>query len=740
MDAEVLLNELDLKKIIFKVYQKKWQILAITLFAFFAAFIYTFNTPPRYLTNALIQVDSQLGSANNMQQILSSAETPFMANSQASPADIEIALIKSRFILQSVIEKLGLNITVTPHYFPIIGFTIASRHQNDLNKPLFGLSKFAWGGEQIKIANFDVQDDATGIHFRLRKENGDDYSLYLPDGRKILHGKLNEQVKTPQGSEPFVGIRINTLNANPGTNFDIALRLNDDVLKELNNNLSIVDLGDRSKTKTGVLQLSYEGNNPKDIPTILNTIVDFAITRNVEKKSAEASKTLDFLNRQLPSVRKSLQHAETELNLYRAQNGTIDISQEARIALMQLSAIEKNIAEVKLKKVEMLQELTPKHPIMIALTRKQSQLMKEIVNIENRIKSLPITDQKALSLERDVKVKDQLYLLLLNKIQQLQVLKAGTLSDVRILSAATIPIIPLPSHRNFTLFSSALLGFVIGIVLILLRELFQHRVDDPELVESRLKIASFAIIPHSVKQKELSHEMKRKIHLHQPFILARIAPKDIATEGIRSLRTILQFTLAQSKNNIVSILGARPSIGKSFVAINLAQVLVDSGKRVLLIDSDMRKGKIHASLAQNKSPGLAELLAHENDYTDHFIHHISEGFDFIAAGDYPKHPSELLLTPRLERLLNRCSKTYDVVVIDTPPILAVTDSIIIAKHTAINLMVIGIGTDQMEEIELTVKRVKKNGIEIQGLVFNNKAIAQKNFGPYNYYYQYQSSS
>lgn len=739
MDAEVLLNELDLKKIIFRIYQKKWQIIAIAACTFCLAFIYTFNTPPRYLTSALIQVDSQLGSANNMQQILSNAETPFMANSQASPADIEIALIKSRFILQSVIEKLGLNIKVTPRYFPIIGFTIARRHQEELNKPFLGLSQFAWGGEQIEVANFAIHNNELGIHFRLRKDEGDRYSLYLPDGKQLLHGKINQQLKTVDNIDPFVSIRINSLKANAGTNFDIALRLNDDVLKELNSNLSIVDLGDRSKTKTGVLQLSYEGNDPKAIPNILNTIVDFAITRNVEKKSAEASKTLDFLNRQLPSVHKSLQKAETELNLYRAQNGTIDISQEARIALMQLSAIEQSIAEVKLKKVEMLQELTPKHPFIIALTRKQNQLQKEIVNIENRIKTLPITDQKALSLERDVKVKDQLYLLLLNKIQQLQVLKAGTLSDVRILSPATIPLLPLPSHRNFTLFTATLLGFVIGIALTLLRELFQRRVDDPEHVEARLKIPSFAIIPHSLKQKELSHEMKRKIHLHQPFILARTAPKDIATEGIRSLRTILQFTLAQSRNNMVSILGARPDIGKSFVAVNLAQVLVDSDKRVLLIDSDMRKGKIHASLAQNKSPGLAELLAHENDYTDHVIHHISEGFDFIAAGDYPKHPSELLLTPRLENLLTRCSKDYDVVVIDTPPILAVTDSIIIAKHTSINLMVVGIGTDQMEEIELTVKRVKKNGIEIQGLVFNNKAISQKNFGPYNYYYQYQSN-
>lgn len=743
MDAEVLLNELDLKKIVFKIYQKKLQVLIITLLTFIGTFLYTVNTPPHYLSSALIQVDNQLGSANSMQQILSSAETPLLSNSQASPADIEIALIKSRFILQSVIEKLGLNIAVQPHYFPVIGHFIAHHHQGELNQPLWHLNQYAWGGEKVEVTQFSVDEEAQGLNFRLQKEDNNAYRLYLPDGTLLLKGNVSETVETPPGMLPHVKIYIKQFEANPGTEFDLSLQLNDDILQTLNANLSIKDLGERSKTKTGVLQIAYEGSKPKSIPKILNTIIDFAIARNIEKKSAEASKTLDFLNRQLPSVNKSLQLAETELNLYRAKHGTIDISEEGRIALGQLANLEQHIAEVKLKQVEVLQELTPAHPIVIALKHKQTQLQKEVANIENQIRKLPITDQKALSLERDVKVKDQLYLLLLNKIQQLQVLKAGTLSDVRILSPATVPINPLPSHRTFTLFSITLLGFVISIALILMRELFQRRVDDPDHVESRLKINSFAIIPHSQKQKEIVHEMKRKIHLHQPFILARSAPKDIAIEGIRSLRTILQFTLLQSRNNMVSILGARPSIGKSFVAINLAQVLADSGKRVLLIDGDMRKGRIHLSMSRSKHPGLAELLARDDapPFEDQYdcISKIDDNLDFIAAGDYPRHPSELLLAPRLEQLLKYFNSQYDIVVIDTPPILAVTDSVIIAKHTAVNLMVVGIGTDQMEEIELTVKRVKKNGIEIQGLVFNNKSQSQKHFTPYNYYYQYSST-
>lgn len=735
--AETLLEEFDFRKIFYKLIDHKWLILAVTSLCFLLGMFYIINLPPKYVSTALIQVDSQLGTANNMQQMLGSMSTTFSPGGQASPADIEIALIRSPFILQSVMEKLHLNVTVHPYHFPYVGDALARHHHEEgVSKPLFGLSQFAWGGEKIELQNFEASNLFEGSHFRLRAEGGNKYSVFTTDGVLLLHGTIGKPI-TQHDEMTQIKIFVKELKANPGTYFDIALRHGDDVVKQISQNLSIVDLGTKDKTKTGVLQLTYQGNNPAFIPKILDTIIDYAIQRNIEKKSAEASKTLDFLNRQLPNVRKSLENAETDLNEYRATSGTIDISQEAKIILMQLSAVEQSIADARLKKVEMLQELTPEHPFVIALTRKQSQLHKEVINLESKIKSLPRTDQRALSLERDVKVKDQLYLLLLNKIQQLQVLKAGTLSDIRILNQATTPIMPLPTHKLFTLLVFILFGFILSLGLIFLRDLFQHGVSDTELVEDRLGIPTFAIIPYSMKQKQYNREMKRRLDMHRPFVLAQIAPKDIAIEGIRSLRTMLQFTLEQAENNIISVLGPSPGIGKSFLSTNLARILVDSGKRVLLIDCDMRKGKTNQYLGQKKTPGFSELLTGKKQTAD-VISHVDSRFDFIACGDYPKHPSEILMTEQLKVLLKQFSQEYDIVIIDTPPVLAVTDGVIIAKQAATNLMIIGSGTNHLEELELMVKRVKRNGVEIHGLVFNNNVQTKREYGQYNYYYAYEN--
>ena len=517
------------------------------------------------------------------------------------------------------------------------------------------------------------------------------------------------------------------------------MRHTDEVLKGLSLGLAINDLGEKSKTKTGVLQLSFQGRDPEFIASVLNTIIDFAIQRNIEKKSAEASKTLEFLNRQLPNVHKSLEKAETVLNVYRAKNGTIDISQEAKNMLMQLATIEQNIAQLRLKKVEMLQELTPQHPYVISLTRKQDQLQKEVSAFEKKIRSLPLTDQKALSLERDVKVKNQLYLLLLNKIQQLQVLKAGTLSDIRVLSRATIPITPLPDHKGFILFASILCGLILSLMIIFLRDVFKKSISSVEEVEQQLAIPTFAIVPYSQNQNRYMQEMRKHKNNQHSYVLAKCESSDIAIEGIRGLRTLLQHSLLKASNNIISIMGASPNIGKSFISVNLSQVLVDTKKRVLLIDCDMRRGKMHNYFKAKKSPGFSNLLT-EAYAMDDIIRHVDDYFDFIPAGDYPKNPSELLLTPRLDVIMQQFAKSYDVVIIDTPPVLAVTDAILIAKLTSINLLVIGYGKDQIEELEITVKRIRKNGLNIEGLVFNTREAIKGDYMQYNYYYAYENNN
>jgi tyrosine-protein kinase Etk/Wzc len=736
--AENLLSDIDVKLIFYKLYENKWIIAFVTIIALALGTLYTFNKVPKYISTALIQVDSQLGSANNMQQLLGNMGISLSPLERASPAEIEIALIKSRFILKSVVDKLNLNIAVTPHYFPVIGRGWARHtHNNVVATPLFGLSKFAWGGEEVLVDTFELTSALYDKNFRVRAEGNGLYSLYWGD-TLLLKGRVRQTVQTAENIEPHIKIKIASIKANAGTEFTIVKRNPDDVVAELAQSLSLIDLGDKIKAKTGVLQLTYQGNNPQILPVILNTIIDFAIQRNIEKKSAEASKTLDFLNVQLPEVKRNLDEVETALNEYRARSGTIDIAQEAKIILTQLSTVEQSIADLKLKRVELLQELTPQHPFIIALAQKQIQLQSEADSLETKIRTLPHSDQRAISLERTVKVKNQLYLLLLNSIQQLQVLKAGTLSDIRVLTGATTPIVPEPKHKSFTLLLSLILGLFFSATFIFLKEYFHNTINNHEMIEERLGIATFCILPYCRKQKEIEARIRRRINPTEYSVLVHQAPKNMTSEAFRSLRTMLQFHFESAENNIISVLGATSSIGKSFTSVNLAHVLSEAGKKILLIDADMRKGHMNLQVGTKKSPGLAELLAGTQTVAK-VTNKLHKNFDFIPSGEYPSHPSELLISEYSNQLISQLSQQYDYVIIDTPPILAVTDGIVIARRATTNLLVIGGGSNVVEEIEITVKRAKKNGVQIHGLIFNQVTPTKSAYSNYNYAYAYEES-
>lgn len=732
---ESSIDEIDLKELFLYFKDHRWFILTVTSIVFMLGIIMALRVPASYNSSALIQIEGQ-SSSSNMQQLLGSMGFELASKEQASVVDIESALINSRYILTPVIEKLGLNIVVSPHYYPIIGSFISHSPDKELSKPFFGLSKYAWGGEKIQLKKFEVDNFYESKRFVIRADGNDHYSL-LFKGDLILHGVVGKLAETQNALMPHVKMLISELKANQGTQFYIVRNPTENSLNTLSQGLSIVDIGVKDKSRTGVLEISLQGADPHTLPVILNTVVDYTIQKNIEKKSAEASNLLLFLNKQLPIVKNNLDIAETNLNNYRAQSGSINMSEEAKILLTQLASVEQAIEESRLKKVEILQDLTPEHPFVITLVQKIEQLEKEASDLKNRIKLLPKADQKAVSLEREVKVKEQMYALLLNKIQESQVLQAGMLSDVRILDKATIPLHPLPVHRSFILLVSIMAGFMIAIFILFLRKLSQKGLGDPAMVEEQLGITAFAIIPYSKQQSDIQRNIQ--LNSKKVSILSYNNPKDISVEAIRSLRTVLQFSLMTAKNNVIGILGASPNIGKSFVSVNLAQVLVDSGKRVLLIDADMRKGKICQYFGLQPAPGLSELLSNKSQI-ENVTNNINDSFDFIATGKYPVNPSELLLNNKLQNELEKLSALYDLIVIDTAPVLAVTDGIIIAKLAATNLMVIGAESDNIKELTLATNRIKKNGIEIDGLVFNSKNRSKKSSGQYNYYYAYEEET
>jgi tyrosine-protein kinase Etk/Wzc len=212
----------------------------------------------------------------------------------------------------------------------------------------------------------------------------------------------------------------------------------------------------------------------------------------------------------------------------------------------------------------------------------------------------------------------------------------------------------------------------------------------------------------------------------------------MAIESLRSLRTVVHFAVA--KNNIILITGPSPAIGKSFIAANFAAIMAQMGKSVVLIDADMRRGHLHQFFELNRGLGLSEYLQGKEHSIDTLCHKTEiDGLDFINTGTIPPNPAELLLNERFNTLMDELSRSYDFVLIDSPPLLAATDGVIIGRKAGLSLMIARYGHTDIKELELATSRLIQAGVSVQGVVFNDIQQGSGTSYGYQYGYQYRSS-
>jgi tyrosine-protein kinase Etk/Wzc len=281
-------------------------------------------------------------------------------------------------------------------------------------------------------------------------------------------------------------------------------------------------------------------------------------------------------------------------------------------------------------------------------------------------------------------------------------------------------------------------GLLLGVLLAFARKALRQGIVDPAAAERATGLAVRAIVPHSDRQVALMRERKTAQPGAQP-VLSAVDPSDMAAESMRSLRTALQFALMESPNHVIAIGSPRPGVGKSFVTVNLARVFADAGKRVLLLDADLRNGSLHNYLGIHITPGLAEFIAGSVPVADALHKAALPGIDFIARGSPPSNPSELLGSDRFRDMVGDLSGSYDVVLVDLPPILAVTDAALVGRVAGVNLLVIRAAWHPVRELQLAVKAYAENGVRLSGLVFNDVPQGKGGPGGYAYQYSYQYS-
>jgi len=726
-------DEIDLREYLGVIIEARWLVLGITAAVFALGLLYIIAATPIYRSDTLLQVEDTKPTLSGLDDI-SSALTGEV------PAIREIEIIRSRSIIGAAIDQLGLAIKATPDYFPVFGASSARKFNsnnvgNKLANPVWGLGSYAWGGERINVQRLDVPRELEGEDLTLVAGVDGGYHLYGPDKELLVNGEVNKLSSGKTEDQKSIDVFIADLFARQDTHFKLVRYSREKIIEELQDELNIEEKG----KKSGILKIALEGKDPILTAKILDAIANTYLRQNVERKSLEAERTLVFLNKQLPQLKGTLDDAETNLNNYRAKSGKIDLTLETQGILDQSADIEKNIQTLQLEKTKLQQRFTSNHPSILGINRQIADLQADKARLEKEIKGLPATEQESVKLTRDVKVANELYLLLLNKAQELKVVKAGTIGNVRILDTAIVPDEAVKPKKLLILMLSLFGGGLIGVIAAFIRKGLFHGLEDPNEIENRFGIPVYANILHSKAQERLERKLKRENSETLP-ILASEASDDMTIEALRSLRTSLQFAMMNSKNNIIAIGGPAPGIGKSFISVNFTHVLAGTGKKVLLIDGDMRKGHLHKYFSHTREKGLSEVLSGSMD-AKKAIHKVeNHNISFLSAGIVPPNPSELLTSENYSQLIEKLSKEYDLLIIDTPPILAVTDAVIISQSAGIFFLILESNKHQVGEIEHSLKRMEHNGIRAHGIILNNVHLASTKYGyggnRYSYQYKY----
>src|SRR5690554_887983 len=717
-------DEIDLLALLGTLWDGKWLIAAVTiLFTAFGVF-YALIQPPVYRANALVQVEEKQGGLPGMESLAGILDAP-------SNAATEIELIKSRRVLGEVVKNLGLDISVTPDYFPVVGATLARRHggaPGELAEPRWG-DGYAWGGEKLTITRMDVPG-GTGAYTLVAGTNNR-WQLFDEDDELVLEG----QVDTPADANGY-GLMVTELNAHPGTRFNVAKRSQYAATIDLQRGVSAAEKGKGS----GIIELAFEHTNPAMAEAILAEVGRNYVRQNVERASAEAAQSLEFLRKTLPEVKQDLELAEHRLNQYQIQEETIDIGAEGSAVLEQIVNLETQISELEFQRAEIEQRFQSTHLRYKAWASQMAELKSRRAELDTRLGRLPETQQELIRLHRDVEVGNEIYLQMLSNIQQLDIARAGTVGNVRVVDDAVVNTqAPVKPKRALIAAVALLLGGMIGTGIVLVRAMLNRGIENPDDIE-KLGLPVYATIPLSETQETMAKK-KRGRKEATAGLLAVINPADLAVESLRSLRTSLHFGMMDARNNILMISGPSPGVGKTFVSVNLAAVMAMTNQRVLLVDGDLRRGFSHDVFSVSNQKGLSDVLAGKLTRQDATQQSGVAGLDFISRGTVPPNPSELLMSKRFDEFLQQVSESYDLMIVDTPPILAVTDAAIVGKHAGTTMLVTRFGANPAKELEFTKRRFEQNGIEVKGVIFNavEKKASNLGYGTYGYYtYDYKS--
>jgi tyrosine-protein kinase Etk/Wzc len=706
------------------IVDNRWLVIAIAAVILALGVAYAFIARPVYEANLLIQVEDYGDSAKNPLGGDNSAGALFNVKSSASA---EMEIIRSRLVVGKAVDSTLLFIDARPRYLPIVGNWLARRAKALSDPGFLGFGGYVTGTEKIDVSVFDVPQALEGSQFQVMALGNGRYELFHPELSQPLQGTVGAPlVRNTQFGQ--LALLITSLEGRPGAEFTLHRFSRLATITNLQTNLKLSEKGRQS----GIIDATLQSGDPRRLTFILNEVGRQYVRQNVERRAAEAQKMLAFLDVQMPQFKKQLEQAEDAFSRYRNQQGTVNLDEESKVVLNRSVDLQSKLVDAQQRRLELIARFTTAHPAVKTLDEQIASWKREIADLNAHIRTMPSVQQDALRLERDAKVAYDVYQSLRNNVIQLELVREGKVGNVRLIDEAALPEWPVAPKRPLVVGVALLLGLFAGVGAALARSAFNRAIRDSQEIEAQTGLNVFSTIPLSAHQVELARRAVNKepgVHL-----LSAVSPTDVAIESLRSLRTALQFAMLEAPNNRVLVTGATPGVGKSFLSSNLAAILASAGKRVLLIDADMRKGHLNALFGLAREQGLSEVIAGTLKPSEAVHRNVMPHLDFLATGLLPPNPAELMMSAAFAHTLDELSSQYDLVVVDTPPVLAAADTLGMASQAGTLLLVARSGQTQMGELHEAAKRLAHVGRRVSGVLFNAVDLTRRYYGSYGYKY------
>lgn len=731
-------DEIDLMALLFAILRGWKVIVFFAVLGLVIGILYSRYVNPTFKSDALIQIEE-----NSKGVAALGADISELIGSEVSKAQAEAELIRSRMILEPVVNLLHLRIRLSDPNIGALDRIKSNSTDTQINKPE-GVSLKTEDGE-VKISQFNVSQEYLNRPFTLtRSATG----FVLTNGFDDFKGQIGK-AHLFKGTDGQIQIKIDDLPAD-GYSVNITKQSLQTTTDQINSALSVVEKG----KQTGIIQLSMTGANQQQTSLILKQIILSYIDQNQSRGSEETTKTISFMETQIPTLKKKLEDSEAVFNDFRKKYGTIDVGKEAELLLTENSQIDAQLNELKLKKADLTTYYTEEHPLVVQINEQLAVLNARKNEIDDTIAGLPEIQREFLQLSADTTINREIYLTLLKNYEQLKIVKAGQIGFARIIDLPISTYKAIAPKKLQIMILAMLLGAMLGTMLVLLRNMLRNVVKDPERIEGKTGVPVVATIPRSPLLTRLSKNKKAPNRL-----LAYVDNNSLSYEAIKSLRTNLMFGMpvegrAGQRAKVILVTGESPGVGKSFISANLTEVFAQLDKKVLIIDADMRLGELHRMFSMSQDNGLADYLSQDKTHLSKSNTQIAEvitsqetnnlasfiyatgidNVDFMPRGQHPRNPASLLANGSFNHLMAELNLHYDYIVIDSPPVLAASDAMILAQHADKVLMVTRYDDSIEGQLVYAVNQMNKANIKVDGIILND--VQQGIMSKYSYHYSY----